>query len=299
MKNIQDKHIFAVLGGDARQRTVAKRLIESGAKVRTYALGDSGDLAGASVCNSVERAIAGSNVIILPLPVSRDNINLSVRDLNLPGIELCDIVKLAKKYGVVYILGGMVPEEMQTVCQKLDIKIFDYYKSESLQEKNALPSAEGALMVAMENTDITVMGMKALVCGYGRIGKKLAYILKRLGASVTVAARRDETVCEATMGGYDTLKIGSDSWTRGNFDVIFNTVPSVIFTETAVSELKGDTLYIEIASNPGGIDISAARKRSIRVINAPSLPGKYSPRSAGDYIFETVREILAEGGTNI
>lgn len=295
MKNIQDKHIFAVLGGDSRQWTVAKRLIESGAKVRTYAVESEGELSGASVCNSVERAIAGSDIIILPLPVSRDNINLSFRDQNFSEVSLGDIVKLAKKYGVGYIFGGVIPEEMQNICQKLEIKAIDYYKSESLQDKNALPSAEGALMVAMENTDITVMGMKALVSGYGRIGKRLAYMLKRLGATVTVAARRDATICEVTMDGYDSLKIGTGRWLRGDYDVIFNTVPSVIFTEKAIANLKDDILYIEIASKPGGIDMSAAINGLVRVINAPSLPGKYAPRSAGDYIFETVQEILAGG----
>lgn len=296
MKNIQNKHTFAVLGGDLRQSTVARKLIESGGKVKIFGLNCGGSIVGAEICMTVERAVSGCDVIILPLPASRDNVNLSVSDRSYPAVPLCDIVKLAEKYDVKTILGGMLPEETVNTCRKLGIIAYDYYKNETLQEKNALPSAEGALMVAMENTDITVFGMRALVCGYGRIGKRLASILKKLGACVSVAARRDEVLCEIAMSGYDAVRIDSNFPNNDEYDVIFNTVPYVIFHEKAISKICGTPLYIEIASKPGGIDIASARNRSIRVINAPSLPGKYSPLSAGEYIFETISEMLAEGG---
>ncbi len=299
MENIQNEHIFAVLGGDMRQIVVAERLIMAGKKVKIFSPSLGGKVSGAEMCMTVERAISGSSVIVLPLPVSRDNINLFVNDQSFSETKLFDIIKLAHKHGVESVFGGMIPDETVSYCQSLGIKAYDYYKCERLQEKNALPSAEGALMIAMENTDITVFGMKALICGYGRIGKKLAYILKRLGASVTVAARRDETVCEAVMGGYDTVKIDSAFEIKDNFDVIFNTVPFVIFTEEVISKIIGDPIYIEIASKPGGIDLYAAKNKGIRVIAAPSLPGKYSPVSAGEYIFETISEILEKGEIKI
>ena len=295
MENIQTKHIFAVLGGDLRQRTVADLLVKSGNRVKTFGVcGES--ISGAEMCKCAERAIEGSDVMILPLPVSRDNINLSLADACFSRVSLEELVKLAQKHRVSTILGGMIPENAITVAENNGIRVIDYYKSETLQEKNALPSAEGALMVAMENTDITVFGMRTLVCGFGRIGKKLAYILKRLGASVTVAARRDEVICEATMCGYGTLKIESDLLVKTEFDVIFNTVPAIIFTANALCKLIGNPIYIEIASKPGGVDVVAARDKGMRIINAPSLPGKYSPISAGEYIYETVIETLDAGG---
>ena len=225
MKNIQDKHIFAVLGGDTRQRTVAKRLIDKGACVRTFGLLECESISGAEVCGTAERAVRHCDAIILPLPASRDGASLSTMDQNIPQTMLFEIISLAKKHKVRYILGGMLPEDFVEQCGEQGIEVFDYYKRESLQEKNALPSAEGALMVAMENTDITVFGMKTLICGFGRIGKKLAYILKRLGASVTVAARRDEVICEAILCGYDTLKIDGDFYVGCEYNVIFNPLP--------------------------------------------------------------------------
>ena len=156
-------------------------------------------------------------------------------------------------------------------------------------------------MLAMEHTDVTVCGMNALVCGYGRIGSLLARMLERLGANVTVAARRDETLCEISLAGFRSVRIGTDGMNEAvrNCDVIFNTVPTVIFSEKMLTGLKNKPLYIEIASSPGGIDPSLARAVGLEIVFAPSLPGKYSPISAGKYIFETVSDVLAERGIYI
>lgn len=286
---------IAVIGGDKRQTVIVGEFIKAGCEVRAFALGDAGQAArGAEICMSVDKAVEGADVIVLPLPVTRDNVYLAAVGVK---VALSDIIKLTAKNRAI-LLGGMIPEEMMRQCRALGIEVYDYYKSESLQRKNALPSAEGALMIAMEHTDITVKGMKALVCGYGRIGSLLALMLDKLGADVTVGARRDETLCEVSLMGYSAIRLGGDgrelSEAVRNSDVIFNTVPSVIFTEKVLSEVKNKPLYIEIASSPGGIDLSAARDAGIDTVIAPSLPGKYSPVSAGGYIFETISDILSE-----
>jgi dipicolinate synthase subunit A len=100
------------------------------------------------------------------------------------------------------------------------------------------------------------------------------------------------------LSGYEVIKLGDEncelSAAISDFDVIFNTVPYVLFTENVLEHAKHKPLYIEIASSPGGIDVSAARRADIQTIFAPSLPGKYAPVSAGEYIFETISEVLKE-----
>jgi dipicolinate synthase subunit A len=157
-------------------------------------------------------------------------------------------------------------------------------------------------MVAMENTDRVIEGMRILICGYGRIGKLLSDKMRRLGASVFVAARRDEILCEIAMAGFETVdlrQINDLIRASQNCEVILNTIPSQIFTRQVIEKIDGDPLYIEIASAPGGIDLQSARGRKMRIIFAPSLPGKYAPASAGEYIFETVNDILRKRGMDI
>ena len=156
----------------------------------------------------------------------------------------------------------------------------------------------------MENTDRLIKGMSVLISGYGRIGSALATLLSAMGARVTVMARRDESLCEIAMRGYEPVRICENEPVRAAFDgeeydVIVNTVPHVVFTRNLLQKLQGKPLYIEVASSPGGIDLCAAREIGIEVIFAPSLPGKYAPVNAGEYIFETVCDILRERGIEI
>ena len=295
MDNNFENMKIAVLGGDKRQIVVAEELLRLGCDVRLYAVSDQAAFPdGAELFRSIDKAIEGARVIILPLPVTRDNIHLTAQNVK---IALSDIVRLAKKNDSL-LLGGMIPTETVKMCATLGVEVCDYYKSESLQKKNALPSAEGALMIAMEHTDVTVKGMRALITGYGRIGSLLADMLDKLGAEITVAARRDETLCEISMRGINAVRIESNgralSEAANNCQVIFNTVPSVIFNEKILKQIKSKPLYIEIASSPGGIDIHSARDVGIDTVFAPSLPGRYSPVSAGKYVFETICEILTE-----
>lgn len=290
------KYIFSIIGGDKRQAVVARALIDSGHEVRIFGLGDASfGISGAEICGRIDASMRGADVVLLPLPSTRDgkNVNMVSGD----PVTLTDVVEQAAKKRVRAVLGGMIPQELYALAQSRGIVLTDYYKREELQLKNALPSAEGAMMIAMEHTDETLLGMKALVCGYGRIGSLLCSLLNRLGASVTVAARRDEVLCEAALCGYGTVRINDDEElcrTASEASVIFNTVPRVIFNQCCIDRLSKTPLYIEIASNPGGIDISSARRAGMQVIFAPSLPGKYAPVSAGRYIFETVIDILNE-----
>ncbi len=298
---MSQKHIITILGGDRRQISVAKRLLDLGHTVRIFGLGEfSLDISGADIFLSLEKAVQGCDMILLPLPVSRDKIslNLSTVEKKEP-VMLADIVKLASKNTSTIILGGMVPDIMMECASRLGVEIVDYYIHADLQQKNALPSAEGAIMTAMENCDRVIEGMHIFISGYGRIGKILARKLKALGAYVYVAARRDEVLCEIALSGYKAVRIidaKEVSDVVSKCDIIFNTVPYVVFNRPIIEKVKHRPLYLEIASSPGGIDIFAARAQDIRIIFAPSLPGKYAPASAGEYIFEAIREISSERG---
>jgi dipicolinate synthase subunit A len=59
--------------------------------------------------------------------------------------------------------------------------------------------------------------------------------------------------------------------------------------------LSRDTVLIDLASAPGGVDAEAAANLGIRVIFALSLPGKYAPVSAGHIIAQTVLSCLEKG----
>ncbi len=90
---------------------------------------------------------------------------------------------------------------------------------------NALPTAEGALQIAMEELPITIHDARALVIGFGRLGRALAPRLRALGARVWVCARRYEQRAAA-----ESMGLGSEGTDRlpdwlCSYDLVFNTVP--------------------------------------------------------------------------
>ena len=305
MINKKRKHVIVMLGGDKRQAVIAKMLLSRGHTVRIYGFGElASTVVGAEICSSIEKAMTDCDMLILPLPVSRDNINLLlVSEQSASPISLSYIFDLAAKCGCKILFGGMIPQEMQRIALLKGIRADDFYTYESLQKKNALASAEGAMMISMEHTEKTVLGSKMLICGFGRIGSRLANMLTALGADVIIAARSDAALCEASMCGYRSIRLYDDTSelasVASDCDVIFNTIPAIIFGEKVIKEMEFKPLYIEIASSPGGIDLRAARECGMQVILAPSIPGRYAPVSAGEYIFDTIKESLAKRGIDI
>jgi len=169
--------------------------------------------------------------------------------------------------------------------------LFDYAKSEEFEQRNAIPTAEGAVAILMERMKRTVAGLPVAVTGYGRVGRALSRLLGAMGAKVTVGARKPAALAEAAGAGHYIRRLeGPDSvalLAQGKA-VVFNTVPHWLFTKEVLKSIPKETLLIDLASAPGGIDVDAASAQGHTVIWALSLPGKYAPESAGEIIADTV-----------
>jgi len=87
--------------------------------------------------------------------------------------------------------------------------------------------------------------------------------------------------------GFDRLK---DSLNK--YKIIINTVPMLIFKQEELKNIKSDTLIIDLASKPGGIDFNAAKYMGLKTIHALSLPGKYSPQTAAEFIENAINNTL-------
>ncbi len=291
----------AVLGGDKRQISVARALAEQGISVYVWGTGTSMDFpARIRYCLDWRDAVRAGSVLLLPLPATVDGVRL-----HCPLAEGGEDLRLDILFGAAegkLILGGRLSELFVRQAEKRHVRCVDYFDSEILQLKNALPTAEGAIEIAMRELSVTVDGVHAAVIGYGRIGALLAQKLCSLGARVTVYARSQEALTRAALLHCDAISIGDGNATRvlsqisRDVRVIFNTVPVCLFTDAVTAALPSDCVFIDLASAPGGIDRVAAEKRGIRSIWATSLPGKYAPETAGQIIADTARLILCAEG---
>ena len=73
----------------------------------------------------------------------------------------------------------------------------------------------------------------------------------------------------------------------------------MIFDKDMLGRFNSKTLFIDLASKPGGIDFDAALEHGIKAIWALGLPGKTAPVTSGEIIAETVRSALSERGEAI
>ena len=164
-------------------------------------------------------------------------------------------------------------------------EIINYSLDEGFIDRNAYITAECALSLLLNDLDKTILESKCAIVGYGRIGKHLTSILQKLGAEVTVFARRKESRDLAIQNGalaYDIEKISDES-----YDAIFNTVPKQIVTKEQSDKIPKSTLVYDLASLPGGFQDEIFPKRAL------ALPGKMMPVSAGGAIFDFVKQYIS------
>ena len=283
------KHIkTAFIGGDLRQLSAAGYFARLGAEAVVWGF-DGCKLPENVVCKDDARAACdGADVIILPLPYGREG------EINCPMTEkeltIAEMLEYTKENAL--IIGGRLDKKAYKLAAPHNNKIIDYYDREELSVLNAVPTAEGAVEIAMRELPITLFGSRMAIIGFGRIGKVLAKVLCGLGVSVTVFARKPEAKAWARVCGCKAEDTSKMSEYLSGFVCIFNTVPAPVLGEKELMSAGENTLIIDLASAPGGVDKSAAERTGAKVITALSLPGRVAPESAGEIIAETVVNIL-------
>ncbi|MCD7796247.1 MAG: hypothetical protein LUG95_01065 [Clostridiales bacterium] len=190
-----------------------------------------------------------------------------------------------------YMLDGL--EDKTVFYATGNYKGYDYNKDEDFLLKNAFLTTEGAIALYKENSDIALYNADILISGYGRIGKSLHKALNAFGANVTVCSRSEKSRTLAEHNSAKSIDFAEIS-SGANYDAVFNTVPKVVFSEKETKALTSKTLFIELASFPGGIDTHCARDYSVNLIDGKGLAGRYSPQTAGYLIGETVLKMSEE-----
>ncbi len=160
-------------------------------------------------------------------------------------------------------------------------------KCESFALENAALTALGALQLLLEDTETALQGKKALILGYGRIGKMLLPKLQALGLSVTVAARRESERTLARLAGAESCSFSA----LPGAQFIFNTVPSPVLDSSELERQQG-AYIMELASAPYGFDMAEAERAGLRCRMASALPGKLFPEAAAELMRNTIYNIL-------
>lgn len=267
-----------IIGGDRRQIFLRDFLRKKGLECfHVYGRQDLPEMKNAG----------GYDAVVLPVPMTKNG-----RSIYRDGDEIT--IGLEETLGVLLpdqqLFAGSVSESTVTELAAKNISVFDIMQDEAFLTKNAFLTAQGALSLLLGSIDGSLFGKRALVTGFGRVGKAVALTLKNNGLFTDVAARSPEQLALASCLGYGTQHIIDINEQIGQYDYLFGTVPFGVITDEGVKNMKSDAIYFELASAPFG----ARREDFLRYRKnyslGSSLPGRFFPRSAGEIIGEYILE---------
>ena len=272
---------ISILGGDLRQRWLAEELRQCGFEVAVYQVPDL-----ENTFSSLQQTVKSAQALALPMPALTKDGWIRAAPQPLPLIPVLESLRPG-----TFVFGGPFTSAAETLAQ-YPVQLSDYTLSPALAIGNAVPTAEGAIQLAMERLPITLSGSRCLVIGFGKIGKALGSRLRGLCADVTVCARRPEDCALA-----EALGLQSDRtcvYFRGlrQYDCVFNTVPAPVLLEEHIAALRQDCLIVDLASAPGGLAPDMPPPEHPVYLPAPGLPGKVAPASAAKLLKEHILRTL-------
>jgi dipicolinate synthase subunit A len=283
----------AIIGGDARQVEVMRILSEMDAGVRLYGFdqlqqqfsGVSKHDFGPDVCLDVD-------AVILPA-VGTDSEGFVESKFTPNELILTNAhIQSLPKHAVVYT--GLAQPYLKKLCSYEEIRLVELFDRDDVAIFNSIPTTEGAIMIAIEQTDFTIHSSHCMVLGMGRTGLTLARSLQALGAHVTMGVNRTEQFARAYEMGFKpfyTIDLASEV---DEVDLIFNTIPTMIITAQVIAHIQNQAVIIDLASKPGGTDFRFANKRGVKAILAPGLPGIVAPKTAGQIIARALSQLILE-----
>lgn len=281
---------IAVLGGDDRELILIKELVKMGATVAVSGFPRDMVGPGAFVVYSVEEACKDAEVLVLPLPgTSTDGLIRAIYAEN--SLQLTEkAIKILAKNALVII--GTARPFLVEWANKYQFNLIEILEMDEVAIPNSIPTAEGAIQIAMEETRITIHGSRTCVIGFGRVGITLARTLKALGSSVTVIARNQGQLARAYEMGCNRASYSDLLEIINNTDIVFNTVPAMVIDKEILKYANSDVLIIDLATQPGGTDFEAANTYGVKAILAPGLPGKVAPVFAGKILADVVPRLI-------
>lgn len=272
---------IVIVGGDKRQKYLKEYLEKESFEVSSYGLFDWDD-----DTDKLKGMIREDTAVILPLPATRNDKTIFM-PFSKKEISIDRLFSFLGNKNLVF--GGIIKGELLSRLRENEIPFVDYY-DQAFIEKNAVLTSFGALKIILEHIDFALPLGKYAVTGFGRVARETVGVLKALSCDVTVFARNPSQREDAIIKGCRAEPLTSFSRYSGDFDIIINTIPAHIIHEEIIVNMKNGCKIIELASAPFGLDFDIARKHGIDVVKALGLPGKYTPKTAGEIIGKSISQ---------
>ncbi|MBA2873940.1 dipicolinic acid synthetase subunit A [Thermaerobacillus caldiproteolyticus] len=282
---------IAIIGGDARQLEVIRKLTELDAKLTLIGFDQlAHSFTGATKASINEVDFVDLDAIILPVHGTNVEGKVDTVFSNEPIPFTEEMLLKTPKHCTVY--SGISNSYLDSLMKAVNRKHVLLFERDDVAIYNSIPTAEGTIMIVIQHTDFTIHGSRIAVLGLGRIGMTVARTFAALGAKVKVGARRSEHIARITEMGLQPFYLQDLEKEVRDIDICINTIPHLIVTASVISKMPAHTLIIDLASKPGGTDFRYAEKRGIKALLVPGLPGVVAPKTAGQIIANVLSQLL-------
>lgn len=284
---------IAVVGGDARQLEIIRKLTELDAKLSLIGFEQLDHAFSGAIKEKIDE-IDFSNVDAIILPVPGTNLDGQIETIfsNEKVVLTEEIISKTPEHCTIY--SGITNSYLNGIIKKTNRSLVQLFERDDVAIYNSIPTVEGTIMIAIQHTDFTIHGSNIVVLGLGRVGMSVARTFHALGAKVKVGARKSEHLARITEMGLTAFHLQDIEHSVKDTDICINTIPFPIVTASVISKMPVHTLIIDLASKPGGTDFRYAEKRGIKAILTPGLPGIVAPKSAGVILANVLTQLLKE-----
>lgn len=288
------KLLTAVIGGDARYLELIRQL-QGIEHIEIVLVGYDKLEQGFTGLNQIEfqeLRVEDLDVVILPITGMDEEgrVETVFSDQNIQISE--DWFYRLKERAIVFT--GITNEHLTELTEKAGIELIPLFDRDDVAIYNSIPTAEGTIMMAIENTDYTIHSSRVIVAGFGRVGNTVASKFAALGAKVSVATKKSSDLARITEMGLNPISLSKLPEYTSECDLLINTIPAMVITKEAIQNLPSSSVIIDLASKPGGTDFAYAKQRGIEAILARSLPSIVAPRTAGKILADVMIQILTK-----
>ncbi|HEX3015518.1 MAG TPA: dipicolinate synthase subunit DpsA [Desulfobacteria bacterium] len=281
---------LAIVGGDDRELVLIPELAKMGAYIKVIGFEHGPHIDGIEYAATLSEAVNGVDAVVLPMPGTDERGVVRAKYSKNPLQLSKEFLQIIPPNVPVFI--GWARPALQTAARALGLKLVEYNSLDELTILNSIPSAEGAIQMAMEATKITIHGSEAMVVGFGRSGFTLACTLKGMGAHVSLVARKQSDLARAFQLGMQPVHFLDLAQNASEMNLIFNTVPSLVLDRQVLDNVDKEAVIIDIASAPGGTDFEYASFLGIKALLAPGLPGIVAPKTAGKILAQVLPQVI-------
>lgn len=283
----------AIIGGDKRQLEIISKFIEMNANVILIGFDNlENNFSGVSYKKLERDVFKDINAVILPV-AGTDDKGYIKSDFTDSKIRITkDIVSSLSKKCNIYT--GIAKPYLINLCNSFNIDLIELLNRDDIAILNSIPTAEGTILLAIQNTDFTIHGSKVAVLGFGRTGMTIARDFRALGANVKVGVRKEKYMARIYEMGIESFHINDLCKNVGGIDIIINTIPTEVITKDVIINMSSSALIIDLASKPGGTDFEFAKKVGVKAILALGLPGIVAPKTAGSIIANASIKLILE-----